>query len=112
MIIRNEQMAQIERAQQNNFHQLVVDFLKKEMPDIVASIPRERLDRVINNAKQRAAQYGIDEPVPLTQFICITVAAGEGFDQQADINLYLKDTSLDQTEKMQALIDQIEAAED
>ena len=108
MEIRAEQMESLAYAQRVTFLQTVADLLRGEMPDAISKVTSEALNEMINASQQKAVEYGIDEPVPLTQFICLTVAAGVGFDTQPDINAYLRDPTLDQTVKMQALIDQVE----
>ena len=108
MIIRREQLTAITQAQQTGFEKAVVDFLRREMPDAISTLTDTSLNELIRNSQCRAAEYGIDEPVPLTQFICLTVTAGPRFDTQPDVNTYLLDANLSQTEKMQALIDQVD----
>jgi hypothetical protein len=108
MRLRQEQLARIEKDSEARFQGEVAAFLRRELPEEVEGLSRQQLDDLIAQAESRAAVYGIDEPVPLVQFICLSLAAGEAFDSDPDISAYLAQPEVDQTTKMQALVDEFE----
>jgi len=76
------------------------------MEEIYNEVPADECELLIVNLQKKAAKYGITELVPFIQYVCMAFIAGKDFDSIPEINALLTEDCLDQSEKMQALVDE------
>ena len=110
--IRKEQMNALDGAAQNVFHQQLLTYLRREMPDVTEEFSDAALLRRIEESEDRAAKYGIGSNAGVAQFVCLTFISGVEFDEIPEVNALLKSDHDDPEELLSDLVDCLEEMED
>lgn len=110
--IRIEQMEALNQAASSAFYQRLIRFLRKEIPEATSSMDETALIKHIIESEQRAAQYNIVSEAGIAQFVCLTFAAGPEFDAIPEVRDYLEQPGLNAEEKLDELINYLNALED
>lgn len=110
--IRKEQMNALDDAAQNVFHQQLLTYLRREMPDATEEFSDAALLRRIETSEERAAKYGIGSNAGVAQFVCLTFISGVEFDEIPEVNALLKSDEEDPEERLADLVDCLAEMED
>lgn len=110
--IRKEQMSALRAASTREFYQKLLRFLRRELPSETQGMSNAELLGRIQDSDERAARYGITSAAGVSQFACLTFAAGPAFDESPDIHAYLSQRDVDPDEKMSALVDALAEADE
>jgi hypothetical protein len=111
MKIHADQMAALEKAARDSFHQRLKGFLREELPEQTAGMDDASLMVRIADSEHRAAMYGVTSQSGIAQWTCLTFLGGPQFHELPDVHDYLLDEHTDLTpeEKLEVLIDELGA---
>jgi len=111
MRIGKDQLATLNAIARDGFHNRLITFLRKEIPEEVASMDDVALRDHIIASEKRAEPHGIQSEAGITQFVCLTFLAGTKFDEIPEVKAFLEtpEGAMTAEEKLKHLIDQLQA---
>jgi hypothetical protein len=112
MRFRKEQIEAMGRSARDDFYGRLRRFLREELPDETATFDDAALRERIQESERRAARYGIESELGITQFACLTFAAGPNFDEIPEVREYLEAEGMGPEDKLDELVDYLQAIED
>ncbi len=110
--IRTEQIEVFNQTASSAFHRRLAGFLRKEISEATCLMDDAALMKHIVASEQRAAKYNIVSEAGIAQFVCLTFAAGSEFDEIPEVHAYLIHPELNAEEKLDELINYLNALED
>jgi hypothetical protein len=107
--IQPDQMKSLQQATKQRFHQQLKEFLREELPEETAAMSDQSLLDRIMDSDRRAAKYQIESQSGIAQFVCLTFAAGPGFDEIPEVRELLTDptSELDPEERLELLVEEL-----
>ena len=108
LTIRKDQIGAFNLKAEHEFHLSIKDYLHAEMPVVIEGQTDDQVLARIAQAERNAAAHGIEDLVPLVQYICLALALGPEFELDTDVRAYLSRSDIDQETKMESLIDELE----
>lgn len=109
--ITNAQMKLMDNLAISAFHKRLAKFLRNEVPEATDLMTDEALLTFIDDGNRQAAAYGIESEAGITQFVCLTFAAGANFHSLPAVQYYMGLPNLHPEEKLDELVNFLHAAE-
>ncbi|CAN5783866.1 hypothetical protein BH24ACI3_BH24ACI3_02970 [soil metagenome] len=103
LVIRNDQIEKFIRGDGDDFVEHLVAHRKKEDPDIVTEYDDDQLRNMVRIGINKAENYGFQKSKDQSAFVAIMFEIAPNFDTQPEINVVLKDDSLDAEAKFEKL---------
>jgi hypothetical protein len=107
MVIRPEQMASMDEAMQNRYHEELRKLLREQSPDLVAKLDDATLLERIAAAVGRARGYGVQTGEGILAYVGLSLAAGAKFDDDPKIQPFLRRPGEDPDAKIHWLFTRI-----
>lgn len=110
--MRSEQIDAFDKASASLFHRRLMSFLRLEMPEATTAMSDNDLLKYIVDKERRAEQYNITSDAGIAQFVCLSFAISEDFDELPEVKAYLQGDDLDPEEKLDELVNYLDALGD
>jgi pSer/pThr/pTyr-binding forkhead associated (FHA) protein len=102
-ILRDEQLAVLERAAIKDFILRMESFIRDNHPEAVEGMKEETVRRRLVFGMRRAKTYGLTQENAVTAFVTLMFVIAPNFDEQPNINKVLRDDKLSPDERVIAL---------
>ena len=100
MLIRSEQIAQIETSMRSEYWRRVMRGFQKRHPEITERFDEAQLLNIIVRAAETAGRYGISGGEPTMKFIAMAVLIDPNFDEEPAVQRFLSHPDLDPDAKI------------
>ena len=108
LVIRNDQIAALERARLSAFEDKMIDHLKRVYPDWAPRLSAEDQRAFVRRGIERARAFGFETELDIARYLHVMHDLGRDFDQSLEhpwAAVLLQSTELTATEKMDRLRD-------
>ncbi len=107
-----DQAAQIDDRHAATFRRELAAYLRAEFHEELAQVDEGALMRICETVIDEAASLGIDEQAPIAQLACLAIGTAGGILRQPEMRAYLANDELGQRERVQLLVDMLDAERD
>lgn len=105
LVIRSDQIEALTAAASEDLNQRLIAFLREEMPVQTSDYDDRALLDLICEAKQKAKSFNILSDAGIAQFMCLTLAAGLEFWEEAAVTAYLNAPGDDTEERLNNFVE-------
>ena len=109
MRIRSEQLQTLDDAARADLYQRLAAYLRRQLPAATGGLSDSALLERIAAAAGKAVGYGVKTDAAVSEFVCISFAAGERFDEMPEVQAYLSQPSMTPDLKVRMLARQVVA---
>jgi len=105
LVIKKSQMDFFDINAEKSFEKRIADFIRKEYPNSISSIPEEILAEKVRSGISLGRKYGMTWESSLTAFVSLIFAVSPGFHRQPVIHSVLTNQKIPANERIKALFD-------
>ena len=112
LVISKRQFNIFDQIATQAFHKRLLLFLRKEIPQSTAKMDNAELMQRIVESERRASKYKIESEAGISQFVCLTFAAGQTFDEIPEVREFLTLDGFNSEEMLDELVSYLSALEE
>lgn len=109
---KEDQARQVDEQHAAKFLRELADFLREEFAEELAKVDDAALLRMCRTVIDEADSLGIDQQGPIAQLACLAIGTAGGILREPEIREYLSNEELGQEERVQLLVDMLDAEDD
>lgn len=87
--IRQEQLVQMEEAGEQEYHDQLMRFYRRNTPQLVSHFDDVELRQRVADATRKARRWGVRTGEGILQFVGLALAAGPAFDEEPKVRHFL-----------------------
>jgi hypothetical protein len=103
LTIRSAQIAAMEENMRPDYHDRLVSYFQRKIPEHTARYQDPALRRLVAESERKARNYGLITRDGIARFVGLSIIIGPGFDEEPNTKLFLSLPELDPERKMELL---------